>query len=64
MHRGLPSDCCSELGSDGPWAGFSRLSSWALIRLLLRCRYHLIHDVLNGGCYTNAYEIIEGSSTM
>jgi len=21
-----------------------------LIRLLLRCRYHLIHDVLNGGC--------------
>ena len=35
-----------------------------LIRLLLWCRYHLIHDVLNGGCYTNAYEIIEGSSTM
>src|SRR6185369_13854718 len=29
MHRGLPSCCCSELESDGPWAGFSRLSSWA-----------------------------------
>ena len=35
-----------------------------LIRLLLWCRYHLIHDVLNGGCYTNAYEIIECSSMM
>ena len=35
-----------------------------LLRLLLRCRYHLIHDVLNGGCYTNAYEIIECSSMM
>ena len=34
------------------------------IWLLLRCRYHLIHDVLNGGCYTNAYEIIECSSMM
>jgi len=35
-----------------------------LIRLLLWCRYHLIHDILNGGCYTNAYEIIECSSMM
>ena len=35
-----------------------------LIWLLLRCLYHLIHDVLNGGCYTNAYEIIECSSMM
>ena len=33
-----------------------------LLRLLLRCRNHLIHDVLNGGCYTNAYEKIECSS--
>ena len=35
-----------------------------LRRLLLRCRNHLEYDVLNGGCYTNAYEIIECSSMM
>ena len=35
-----------------------------LLRLFLRCRNHLEHDVLNGGCYTNAYEIIECSSMM
>ena len=35
-----------------------------LRRLLLRCRNHLEHDVLNGGCYTNAYEIIECSTMM
>ena len=35
-----------------------------LLRLLLRCRNHLEHDVLNGGCYTNAYEIFECSSRM
>ena len=35
-----------------------------LLRLLLRCRNHLKHDILNGGCYTNAYEIIECSSMM
>ena len=35
-----------------------------LIRLLLRCCYHLIHDVLNGRCYTNVYEIIDCSSIM
>ena len=31
MLRGLPSGCCSELGSDGPWAGCSHLSSWACV---------------------------------
>ena len=35
-----------------------------LLQLLLRCRNHLKHDVLNGGSYTNAYEIIECSSMM
>ena len=35
-----------------------------LLRLLLRCHNHLKHDVLNSGCYTNAYEIIECSSMM
>ena len=35
-----------------------------LLRLLLRCHYHLIHDILNGRCYMNAYEIIECSSMM
>ena len=35
-----------------------------LLRLLLWCRNHLEHDVLNGGCYTNAYEIFECSSRM
>jgi len=35
-----------------------------LLRLLLGRRNHLEHDVLNGGCYTNAYEIIECSSMM
>ena len=35
-----------------------------LIRLLLRCRNHLIHDVPNGGCSMNAYGIIECSSMM
>ena len=35
-----------------------------LLRLLLRCRNHLKHGVLNGGCYTNAYEIIKCSSMM
>ena len=35
-----------------------------LLRLLLRCRNHLEHDVLNGGCYMNAHEIFECSSRM
>ena len=35
-----------------------------LLRLLLGRRNHLEHDVINGGCYTNAYEIIECSSMM
>ena len=35
-----------------------------LLRLLLWRRNHFEHDVLNGGCYTNAYEIIECSSMM
>ena len=30
-----------------------------LIRLLLWCRYHLIHDSLGGGFYMHAYEMIE-----
>ena len=29
MLRGLPSGCCSALGSTGPWAGFSLISCWA-----------------------------------
>ena len=33
-----------------------------LIRLLLRYRNHLKHGVLNCGCYTNAYEMIECNS--
>ena len=35
-----------------------------LLQLLLRCRNNLKHDVLNGRCYTNAYEIFECSSRM
>ena len=35
-----------------------------LLRLLLWCRNHLKHDILNGGCYTNAYKIIECSLMM
>ena len=33
-----------------------------LLRLHLRCRNHLKHGVLNCGCYTNAYEMIECNS--
>ena len=33
-----------------------------LLRLLLRCRNHLIYGALSCGCYTNAYEMIECNS--
>ena len=35
-----------------------------LLRLLLWYRNHLIHNVLNCGCYTNAYEITECNPTI
>ena len=60
MHRGLPSGCCSELGSDGPRVLTPLFLG--LIWLLLRCRNHLIYGALSCGCYTNAYEMIECNS--
>ena len=42
----------------------ANLLLWGLPLRLLWRRNHLEHDVLNGGCYTNAYEIIECSSMM
>ena len=33
-----------------------------LLRLILRCRNHLIYGALSCGCYTNAYEMIECNS--
>ena len=35
-----------------------------LLRLLLCCRNHLIHNVFNCGCYTNADEITECNPTI
>ena len=64
MHRGLPSGCCTELGSDGALGRVLTPLLLGLRRLLLRCCNHLKYGALSYGYYMHAYEINKCISMM